>query len=40
MAMDRTRRLLVVTLNTSGNWPPKLALIRILAQRGHTVGGL
>jgi hypothetical protein len=35
--MDRTRRLLVVTLNASGNWPPELALIRALAQRGHTV---
>jgi hypothetical protein len=23
--MDRTRRLLVVTLNASGNWPPELA---------------
>jgi hypothetical protein len=35
--MDRTRRFLVVTLNASGNWPPELALIRALAQHGHTV---
>jgi hypothetical protein len=37
-AMDRTRRLLVVTVNASGNRPPELVLIRALAQRGHTVG--
>lgn len=35
--MDRARRFLMVTLNASGNWPPELALIRALAQRGHTV---
>ncbi len=35
--MHSTRRFLVVTLNASGNWPPELALIRALAQRGHTV---
>jgi MGT family glycosyltransferase len=35
--MDSTRRLLVVTLNAAGNWPPELALIRALVQRGHTV---
>jgi UDP:flavonoid glycosyltransferase YjiC (YdhE family) len=35
--MDRTRRLLVVTLNAAGNWPPELSLIRALVQRGHTV---
>jgi MGT family glycosyltransferase len=35
--MDSTRRFLVVTLNASGNWPPELALIRALTQRGHTV---
>jgi MGT family glycosyltransferase len=35
--MDRNRRFLVVTLNASGNWPPELALIHALAQRGHTV---
>jgi MGT family glycosyltransferase len=38
--MDSTRRFLVVTLNASGNWPPELALIRALVQRGHTVGVL
>jgi hypothetical protein len=35
--MDRTRRLLMVTLNAPGNWPPELALTCALAQRGHTV---
>jgi MGT family glycosyltransferase len=35
--MPSTRRFLVATLNASGNWPPELALVRALVQRGHTV---
>jgi MGT family glycosyltransferase len=35
--MQDTRRFLVVTLDMAGNWPPELALVRALVQRGHEV---
>lgn len=35
--MQDKRRFFVVTLDMSGNWPPELALIRALVQRGHEV---
>jgi MGT family glycosyltransferase len=35
--MQDTRRFLVVTFDMAGNWPPELALIRALVQRGHAV---
>jgi UDP:flavonoid glycosyltransferase YjiC (YdhE family) len=35
--MKSPRRFLVVTLDAAGNWPPEIALIRALVQRGHAV---
>jgi len=34
---DLRRRFLVVTLDAAGNWPPEIALIRALVERGHEV---
>ena len=35
--MHTRLRILVVTLDAAGNWPPELALIRALVERGHAV---